>query len=138
VENNYFVLQSNIKQKKDQHPYGIPGLCDVLGKEMPILQPTNASIKKGQLEWIIPNTQINQSHIADHYSHFNFLEAGKELKASLPGIPKPPKEKKKSPKEIAELKTSIEEKLTGLGVEIPKNSTLKTLESLLEKEESKS
>jgi hypothetical protein len=83
----YFVLQSIIKLVKDQKPYGIQGLRDIYNNVQETLAPTEASIKSGLLEWLIPNNQFNQAWISQHYSHFKILQAGKENKFIMEGMP---------------------------------------------------
>ena len=145
---SYYVLQDPNKRAKKSGYYNIPGLKNAMGVTQPALAPTPLSVEANILEWIIPSNPFNDEWIAVHYSHLIKLDSGKELKTVAGPEPVVEAEvveavvveiveeepKQLSPKEIKKLKVEASKQLNELGIEFPKNSSLVTLEALLEKE----
>lgn len=157
MEDSYFVLKHYKPLKEGQRPFAIPGLKDGQGNDIGMLQPTSVSAENGHLEWLIPNTALNQNHISKFYSNMNVLLAGQETKTyenvkPMAGMPKPMgshsiKKLIKEPKEpdTVEMETvkvapkkpvrknmlkSLQEKLTAQGIDYPQGATLKQLKSI--------
>lgn len=82
------------------------------------VNPTQESINKGLLEWIIPDVPYNRSQIKKLYSKYEVIEEGSKAKKEL------------SFQEKGKLKSDLKEKLKAAGVEFSKNATIKDLEAL--------
>jgi len=75
---DYFVLQAKNKLAKDQPWYHVRGCKNAFMGDMAPIPPTKVSIESGLQEWIIPNSQYNQSLISQVYPDFKILPQGKE------------------------------------------------------------
>jgi hypothetical protein len=149
MSEDVFILRANAPLAPEQPHYAIPGLKTELLDPIGRLSPTEASIASRTLEWIIPNTPHNKAWIARCYSHFKVLklEEAQQMPVEKPPVkdeeekpndPEAPKEGAEdffavpgNPVEIKTLKSKIMGKLTELGIPVPKNSTLSTLQELL-------
>ena len=138
--------------------YVLPKFKDAGGSDLRP-EPTEVSKTAGHLEWCIPDNAHNRAHVAKHYGHFSISKNStikdvvSEVMGELPEEEEfmdtsdndevseevaidqlnPSTSKKLNPMQVKELKADISEQLTGIGIDVPKNPTLKVLQELLAK-----